>query len=157
MARTLDNLHPKDPPWMNILEEELNFPTNDKDQCMVHKSMEKVLFRAMTHREFYELHLKSAQKNPTPEYQKEITQRQKDIAAVNILIQRLRGELASSFPCPNPDCHAYNKIPDLTQLVDCKFIWHPIDTTHKKNNPLFYLIKRKLIRKVSPSQRKLKN
>ncbi|GFR13660.1 hypothetical protein TNCT_131321 [Trichonephila clavata] len=50
-------------------------------------------------------------------------------------MERLRGELAPSYPCPNPHCYAHNKIPDLTYLENVEFTWHHTNTTHKTNNP----------------------
>ncbi|GFQ76965.1 hypothetical protein TNCT_485141 [Trichonephila clavata] len=88
-----------------------------------------------------------------------ITQHQKDIATVDILMERIQCELASSYPCPNTDCYAHNKIPELTHLEDGLFIWHHTHTIQTPPPPKKQemLIKRKLIRKVSPPQLKLKN
>ncbi|GFQ97012.1 hypothetical protein TNCT_548341 [Trichonephila clavata] len=120
-----------------------NLPMPDNaDPCKMHQNMEYIILKALLHRTYYQQTLEYAQKNPkrgshgdTVVYDEDlINQLQKDIAAVNVLMERLRGELAPSYPCPNPDCYAHNKIPDLTYLENTQFTWQHTNTTHKTNN-----------------------
>ncbi|GFR27848.1 hypothetical protein TNCT_254841 [Trichonephila clavata] len=146
------------------LYRDLSNLTDNADPCKMYQNMESVIVKALLHQTYYQQTLEYAQKNPRcrdpVSYDEDlITQRQKDIAAVNILMERLRGELAPSYPCPNPDCYAHNKIPDLTYLDNARITWHHTNTTHKTDNPLqlLILVKNKLIRKDSPPPVKLKN
>ncbi|GFQ99147.1 hypothetical protein TNCT_207961 [Trichonephila clavata] len=109
--------------------------TDYAEPCAKHLNMEQFITKVLAYRTYYQTILGNAQKNPRPgnppTYDTDlITQGQKDVAAVNILMERLQGESASSYPCPNTDCYAHNKIPDLTHVEDGLFIWHRTDTTH---------------------------
>ncbi|GFQ67374.1 uncharacterized protein TNCT_718081 [Trichonephila clavata] len=147
IALNTENQHSKDPRRtsnMDFLPADLfqdpRVTTDYADPCKMHLIMEQFITKALAYRTYYQTTLDNAQKNPRPgnppTYDKDlIIQRQKDVAAVNILMERLKGELASSYPCPNTDCYAHYKIPDRTHLEDGIFIWLHTDTTHKMNNP----------------------
>ncbi|GFR12106.1 hypothetical protein TNCT_131781 [Trichonephila clavata] len=68
--------------------------TDYTDPCKMHQNMEQFISKALLHRTCYQKSLEHAQKNPrsgNPVIYDEdlITQSQKDIAAVNILMERL--------------------------------------------------------------------
>ncbi|GFR25646.1 hypothetical protein TNCT_388301 [Trichonephila clavata] len=157
VAQSPENQHSKDLRWTSIMEpmtypmptktnrlpkpspddlyQELRPSTDCADPCKMQADMESVIAKALIHRNYYQQSIDIAQRNPVSRDEDLIIQRRKDIAAVNILMERLRDELASSYPCPNPDCHAHNKIPDLTSLENAQLTWHHTNTTHKTNNP----------------------
>ncbi|GFQ75970.1 hypothetical protein TNCT_115351, partial [Trichonephila clavata] len=117
-----------------VLLQDPRLTTDYEDPCEKHQDMEGLLTKAISYRTCFQQLLEHAQENPRPgnppTYDTDrITQHQKDIATVDILIERIQGELASSYPCPNTDCYAHNKTPDLTHLEDGLFIWHHTDTT----------------------------
>ncbi|GFQ96918.1 hypothetical protein TNCT_254561 [Trichonephila clavata] len=98
--------------------------------------METVIIRALIHQQTLDAELDDHRTRN----ENLIIQRRKDIFAVNELMERLRGELASSYPCPNPDCRTHNKVPDLTRQEKGQLIWPTCDpnhtnATHKTNNP----------------------
>ncbi|GFQ65958.1 hypothetical protein TNCT_243701 [Trichonephila clavata] len=75
----------------------------------------KNLIRASAHRKYVTDIVDYETKNPFDKDETTIQKFQKDFADINELMEHQRGELASFYHCPNPDCHAFNRIPDLIQ------------------------------------------
>ncbi|GFQ77084.1 hypothetical protein TNCT_121381 [Trichonephila clavata] len=107
------------------------------DPCECHRQIETNLLEASALRK-YSLDLLKHMILNTGE---DIPKLQKDLAAQNKRMDRMAGELASFYPCRNPDCHAFNRTFDLTPPTDGVITWdttsgheHKKPTTKKENH-----------------------
>ncbi|GFR29038.1 hypothetical protein TNCT_678941 [Trichonephila clavata] len=90
--------------------------TRPMDPCKEHTDMATSLLQASAHRQYAEDILNCEM---TRRADKKLIQKyQMDVTDLNGLMEQLKGELASFYLCPNPDCYGYNNIPDFNTLVD---------------------------------------
>ncbi|GFR24773.1 hypothetical protein TNCT_73731 [Trichonephila clavata] len=130
MDQNTENQHSKDSRRTEFKEispadliKDPRLTTKYADPCERHLNKEGLLIHVISYLTYFQQQLDYAQENPRPgnpsTHNKDpVKKLQSNIYHTNILIERIEGELASSYPCPNTDCYAYNKIPDLTHVED---------------------------------------
>ncbi|GFQ99084.1 hypothetical protein TNCT_248231 [Trichonephila clavata] len=104
------------------------------DPCKMHDSMEQIILEALVHRKYYQQTLEYAQNNPgnPPTYNHDlISQHQKDLAAVDLLTERIEDG--------KPTC------------INCKEVCHLASSF---NNPKYPQIKKKTEEAQNPNENK---
>ncbi|GFR12276.1 hypothetical protein TNCT_484701 [Trichonephila clavata] len=92
---------------METSEEPSTKDDQPMDPCERHKQIEMNLLKASAERKFTQ----DVQSYKTTKRlnEEDIPKHQKELADLNILMTHMEGELASFYPCPNPNCHAFNR------------------------------------------------
>ncbi|GFR07643.1 hypothetical protein TNCT_77041 [Trichonephila clavata] len=124
---------------METSEEPSTKDDQPMDPCERHRQIETNLLEASANRKYTQDLLKY--KTIMKLNEEDIPKHQKELADQNELMDHMAGELASFYPCPNPNCHTFNRTFNLTLPIDGVITWdttsgheHKKPTTKKENH-----------------------